>query len=819
MIYLGLALSNAPSISLPFRIAGPRLAIMGDSRSDNGVLAEAGTGNSRTTGVPESMRLQSISGWLLHKLGWPMEIVGQWTFGGSKSSESCHTHALEVIAARNPHAVMYLGTTNDPVDYTGTGGLLPIDLGDPNADPATLPRVGDRVPTGTGLAAQGTTLGNLDKMIRFFGDGTTNGLGRSVPVICFESPTENSGRRATNRAVHLWLQAQYAAGTYPNLIAPDVYTPLLQDPAMINGPVASEVVRTDIEATVGTLRAAGDTSGFLHPSPAGARFLGETMGNIDSVIAAFANTSTRILLPDGSNDASFLNTNPTVSIGDGSGVKGYSGSASPAPTGTVAQGWELGHNVSTGTFGMVASFDGNGEQVITITRTGGSSAGTAVFAELRGGTAINITPVAGDYYVIEAEVVGPARDPQDFYAVAPYIFFSEAGLVDDYGQSIANGTYGGFAAQNPNFFPKDGDTVTVHGVPFEITPAMVASATGTISLTPRCQIMFDDTLDTATNGTLAVTIKSLGIRKLTRTEAHVSPPSVPAAGPSFTAAPAISGSKFVGGTITLSNGTLSAGTVTNRRLLRNGVPVSFTGSSYTLTSADLGKTFVFEVTGTSGGDVIGSSAVFGPIANASAELATLITALSGVQNNGIYDFTTGAVISTVYTVADYSGNGNPVLQSAATRQPTTSSTLGMVLDGSNDCAGYTWQTAAPSTATVILTMKKTVGDTGKRILSDGTTTNAAGQYASGGSGALVGTWTIDGASVTTQGQLYTALNDGNEHTAMVTGLNTSAWPAMFFSRLTSSVLGSMRRGVVIDESTASLAAARTAATAWVQATT
>lgn len=62
--------------------------------------------------------------------------------------------------------------------------------------------------------------------------------------------------------------------------------------------------------------------------------------------------------------------------------------------------------------------------------------------------------------------------------------------------------------------------------------------------------------------------------------------------------------------------------------------------------------------------------------------------LSGVQNNGIFDFTTGAVVGTTYSVSDSSGNGNPLLQTAASRQPTTSPTLGAVMDGSNDCAGF-----------------------------------------------------------------------------------------------------------------------------------
>lgn len=176
--------------------------------------------------------------------------------------------------------------------------------------------------------------------------------------------------------------------------------------------------------------------------------------------------------------------------------------------------------------------------------------------------------------------------------------------------SIGDGSgvlgYSGSSAPTPT----GTHTLVAHGVPFEITPAMVATATGPISISPRVSILFDDTTYTTANGPLAVRVKSIGIRKLARTEAHVSPPAVPAAGPYFTAVSTITGSRFVGGTISLGNGRLSAGTVTNRRLLRHGVPVSFTGSSYTLTSEDLDMTFIFEVTGTSGGIVIGPERVW-----------------------------------------------------------------------------------------------------------------------------------------------------------------------------------------------------------------
>jgi len=789
-------------------VTGTRLAIMGDSRSAAGTVSQPNAGTPFTTGVNEATKLQGVHLWMMQALDWPMEVVGDWTFGGSKTSECCHTHALEVVAARlRPgDAVMMLVSTNDPVDYTSTGGLGPIPFGDPTAPPASQPRVGDRAPVGAGIGQQGTTIGNFDKAFRFCES-------RGIRVIVFEIPTQSASRTQRNAEVHQWFMAQKALVTYPNVIFPNAYTSLLADPASDDDPAtATGVWRTDLNSTLGLLY--NDDTFPLHPSPAGAKFIGETIAADTEIVSAFAGRDTLVILPDGTNDAAFINPNPSLAVGDGSGVLGYSGSASPAPTGTLAQGWEIGHDVSTGTFSVVASFDGDGEQIITITRTGGSDAGLVRAVELRQ-TAIPITPVAGDVYLINGEAVAPARNPEDLFTVFSQLVFSETGLVDDYGQSISAGSYGSYFPSNPNFFPKVGATLITAGVPFEITPAIVASTTGTIDMSARIRIAFPDTLDTGTNGPLVIKIKSTGLIKRAGVYTHVTTPAVPAPGAACTATPAISGSLFVGGTITLTDGTFASGTIASRRLLRDGVPVSYTGTSYDLTSADLGKRFVFENTSSTG--TIAQSQAFGPIAEPSAELAALIAALAGEENNAIFDFTDAAIVAGIYRVEDYSGNNNPALQSAGVRQPGISSTLGAVLDGSNDCAGFTWQTAAPSTVSVVMAMTKTAGDTNKRLLSDGTTSNAAGLYQTSIT-ALVGTWTVDGVSVTTQTQLFNALEVAGEHILMVTGLNVSAWPALFFGRTSNTPLGSFRRGVVIDEATASLAAARAAAVDWVEAT-
>lgn len=205
---------------------------------------------------------------------------------------------------------------------------------------------------------------------------------------------------------------------------------------------------------------------------------------------------------------------------------------------------------------------------------------------------------------------------------------------------------------------------------------------------------------------------------------------------------------------------------------------------------------------------------------ASAELVTLIAALSGKANNAIFDNRrafTGVPTINDWRVPDLSGNGNTGAQAFATRWPGINPTLGATFDGSDDAYGYAWQGGAPTSITAVLRLRKSVGATGKRLLSDGTT-NAAQSTASYNSGSAVvtgGTVTVDGVSTPTQGALYTALNDGLDHTVVVAGVSTSAWVSMFISRITGAHEGSIFKVVIIDETTSNLAAARSAAVAYV----
>lgn len=798
-------------------ITGIRLAVVGDSRQDNGMSSQAGGGTGRTTGVPAATRAQSIPASFIRRLGHPMDIIGQWTLGGNKSSQNYHDHALAIIAARNPDAIFLLDSTNDPIDYTANPGLAPVTRG--LVTPALarfLPRVGDREPVNPGTGQQGTTFGNIVKAFEFWGDPVANGLGRVVPVIFAPIPTAQPSRQVLNRLAYEFGLAAEASGLFPHVIFPRAYPAMLTDPNMVNGPVASEVIRSDLKGD-GTQGADGESL-FLHPTEAEADWIGKAIAEDSRIVAAFDGRPSLFLAATGSNNGAFVNANPKMAMGAGNGTTFGSGAA---PTGTIAQNWQLGHDVVNGAISVVASFDGSAKQTITITRTGGTESAVSRTVELRSDT-WTVAPVAGETFTLNAEYDLPARAALDVFAVEAFLEVNAPGMVDERGQSLALVNYGAMMSNEPNPIAPGARTLQLRSVPVEFTPAMLASVTGAITMRVRFRIRFRDNLNTDTNGALVLKFGQGGVEKRTRTRAHIVPPEVPTAGPACSAAPSISGNAFVGSILTLNDGTFASGAITARRLLRNGVAVAYTGNTYTLTEDDLGAYFYFEnKAGTGGAITTAMSQSIGPVETPSAELAALIAAVSGQANNAIFDNRrafTGVPTINDWRVPDLSGNNNVGAQTFATRHPGIDGTLGATFDGGNDAYGYSWQGGAPATITVVMRLRKTAGVGGKRLLSDGTTTaaNSAGAYTSGGTTALTGTWTVDGAAVTTQGQLYSALDDGADHVVMVTGLPVSGWAAMFISRITAGHDGSIAKVVVINETTGSLSAARTASVAWAQ---
>lgn len=489
---------GTPTPTPAVTISGSRMTLVGDSRTANGLVQQDGNVTEFGTTVVMGEKLRGVPTWMNHAFGYKTRVTGMWALGGAKSSECCHDAALAAIAATNPNVIVYLGTTNDPVDYTGTGGLGTMLLGDPLADPITNARVGATRPTMGGV--QGTTLGNLDKFLRYFS---------TIPVIMYEIPTENAGRTQRNADVHKWLKARKAAGTYPNLIAPNLYDQLLATPGADDGVTAAGIWRTDLAATVGVL--SGNGGDRLHPSGGGARFLGEAMA-ADSVVAAqMASLPSQLVLPTGANNAAFLNSNPYIDTQTGGTPLASTG---PAATGSIAANFQIRNAfpAGAGTQAVVGSALAGGHgQRITITRTGGSGT-TGRTVQFRT-TSLTRTLVAGDIYELTGEIIVPARPAGDLFGASAYILYNEPGMTNN-GYSVAAGGYESFANAAPDPFPLDGDTLTFVTPQFIVTPEMVSTMTGTVGLVGIVEISLPDNLDTATNGAVVVDVLRLGVRKV-----------------------------------------------------------------------------------------------------------------------------------------------------------------------------------------------------------------------------------------------------------------------------------------------------------------
>jgi hypothetical protein len=494
-------------------IQGRRMAVIGDSRSANGIASQGVNSliPDYGNGVAMNSNVSGVSTWLAHALGYKMIEVATWSRGGSKTCELCNDYALNLVADQNPDFVIYLGTTNDPVDYSTADARPPelrfgsVPLGDPNADPAFQPRVGSAFPAAPGPDGLGTTIGNLDKMLRFF-------EARQIPVFCYEIPTQSPSRTQRNADVNNWLRTQYNNGRYPYLLWADVYNTLMSIPGDDDVGTASGIWRTDIESVVGWLSANDD---HLHPSPAGGRFLGEWIAASTIMQTATANLTSLVDVPNGSNDSNFLNLNPSLLMGTGTGLGGNIefGASTGTVSGVVCESWQV-RNLMGGNGQVVCSAAPTGGQRLTITRTDGTSSTVGRSVQLRA-SSYSITPVVGDNYIIQAKIRIPARSAEDIFGAAASLNFVKTGMVDNFGTSISTGAYESIKSTPPRPYMKDGDIVQTVTIPFQITAAMVASAPGTIVVTPWVEIGIIDNINTTTNGPAIFDIEYCGLQKLT----------------------------------------------------------------------------------------------------------------------------------------------------------------------------------------------------------------------------------------------------------------------------------------------------------------
>lgn len=109
------------------------------------------------------------------------------------------------------------------------------------------------------------------------------------------------------------------------------------------------------------------------------------------------------------------------------------------------------------------------------------------------------------------------------------------------------------------------------------------------------------------------------------------PTPTPTPAPSWSVQPAITGTAKVGETLSVSNGTISNGSVTARQWRRGSANISgATGSTYALVSADEGATITCRLTATgAGGTATATTAGVGPVAAADPGIPANALTLNG----------------------------------------------------------------------------------------------------------------------------------------------------------------------------------------------
>lgn len=477
-----------------FTISGPSLLVMGDSRVANGtaVLGASLTSTdgalSPFTGAVQGASVLGAHNWFCEAIGYKLTVDSHVSLGGHTSARFASDEALALAASRNPAAVLLYCGVNDTGSVYGYDGIA---LGDPDADPSTNAAVGAMPATpGTGLL--GTTLGNLHKIISYF-----DALG--IPVIAMETPKDGGTLSAY---IQKWYYDREQAGTYSNFINFNAYEVVAASPDEWMDPAtATGNWRTDLDASLGTITNNNDK---LHPSPVGARLIGQAMAADSRIIAAVSELTSQGMVPDGTNDASYLNGNPHLEMGSGSGTK------NGGITGSLPDGWNCTQNFSGGTVAVSVDAIADGQGVrFTLDRTGGPDATTRVIQLYN---YVSTTPAEGDGYVLESHYDVPAR-PGDIYAVRTKIVTYEAGLLDDEGTAITSTAFSVLSATSA--FPQDGEAgLKVQTPSFDMTPGVVASATGTLTHTSYIEIMIPNDIDTSVDGQLVIDVYALGFRKL-----------------------------------------------------------------------------------------------------------------------------------------------------------------------------------------------------------------------------------------------------------------------------------------------------------------
>lgn len=280
----------------------------------------------------------------------------------------------------------------------------------------------------------------------------------------------------------------------------------------------------------------------------------------------------------------------------------------------------------------------------------------------------------------------------------------------------------------------------------------------------------------------------------------------------------ISGSPQDGEVLTASYTATGDPTITaTYQWQNNGVDISGeTSSTITLDKTGMGLSdgdtisCEISVSNNSGSDASEPTTTF---VDGATNLDTLQALLAG--DSFAIDLTT-AVDGTDFTSTDSSGLGNTLGQTVNSREPTVSGTLGAVFDaiGNDEIR----DTISAGTYTVIMTMVCDPTNTDQTFLSNDGSADSI-RATSGNGTALPATVTVDGASVTTRGELFTAAAINSEVTVVVTGYTLTGATTFLLGSTSTSIFGSVRRIVRIDEGSvtgADLTDARTAGIGWTE---
>lgn len=183
----------------------------------------------------------------------------------------------------------------------------------------------------------------------------------------------------------------------------------------------------------------------------------------------------------------------------------------------------------------------------------------------------------------------------------------------------------------------------------------------------------------------------------------------------------------------------------------------------------------------------------------------LAALLAGKPTSGMWDYRE-ATNPGLWSTPNISGGAGPAAQGVASRQPAIDPITGALFDNTDQIDAA----AASDIYSVYMLTRKAAGSSSGQLLRNLVI------YQDGSSTGFTGVVAVDGASVTNRRNLFTALNDGAWH--RVSAENFTLGGTLQVGRDTGGMVGNVTIIVALrhSEFSTDLAAARTAALAWLQ---